>query len=162
MEPQRYGDVDWCLDCYNASPESTRMAISFLREVPHAGRRLLVLGELGELGEHAAAIHADLGRRAAALPIVLFVGAGTRAALEANRQAALPSASADWAESAEDAAEWLRPRLRAGDLVLLKGSRRVGLERILPALYPGEAGRATGAGEPGAAEAPGDVPRKEA
>lgn len=136
MEPRRLGNVDWVLDCYNASPESTRLAIGFLREVPHAGRRLLVLGELGELGTRSEVIHRELGERAGAVETVLFVGDGARPAFEANRGSALSSATAAWVRDAEEAAEWLRPRLRAGDLVLLKGSRRVGLERIVERLFP--------------------------
>ncbi len=138
MEPRRLGGGDWVLDCYNASPESTRLAIGFLREVPHAGRRLLVLGALGELGTHTEAIHRELGERAGAVETVLFVGDGARPAFDANRAAALSSATAAWVKDADEAAEWLRPRLRPGDLVLLKGSRRVGLERIVARLFPSE------------------------
>jgi UDP-N-acetylmuramoyl-tripeptide--D-alanyl-D-alanine ligase len=138
MEPRRLGDGDWVLDCYNASPESVRLAIGFLREVPHPGRRLLVLGELGELGTHSEAIHRELGERAGAVETVLFVGDGARPAFDANRAAALSSAAAAWVKDADEAAEWLRPRLRPGDLVLLKGSRRVGLERIVARLFPSE------------------------
>jgi UDP-N-acetylmuramoyl-tripeptide--D-alanyl-D-alanine ligase len=138
MEPRRLGGNDWILDCYNASPESTRLAIGFLREVPHAGRRLLVLGALGELGDQAESIHRELGERAGAVETVLFVGEGARPAFEANRAAALSSATAAWVQDTDEAAAWLRPRLRAGDLVLLKGSRRTGLERIVTRLYPSE------------------------
>jgi UDP-N-acetylmuramoyl-tripeptide--D-alanyl-D-alanine ligase len=162
MEPRDLRGIRWVLDCYNASPESSRLAISFLRAVSHEGRRLLVLGELGELGAHAEAIHRDLGARAAGLDGILFVGEGARAALEAARAAlsegrrdragadAWASAMGgegfsgpavaprttllDWVPDAGAAAGWLRGRLRDGDLVLLKGSRRMGLERILDVL----------------------------
>lgn len=130
MEPRTAAGVNWILDCYNASPESTRLAIQFLREVPHGGRRILVLGELGELGEHSRPIHEDLGRRSAGVECVLFVGEASRAAFDANRGSALPSSVTAWAPGPEEAAEWLRPRLREGDLVLLKGARRLALERI--------------------------------
>jgi UDP-N-acetylmuramoyl-tripeptide--D-alanyl-D-alanine ligase len=138
MEPRRLAGIDWILDCYNASPESTRLAIAFLREVRHPGRRVLVLGALGELGEHAEPIHRELGQRAGAVETVLFVGEAARAAFEANRAAALSSQTTAWVVDADEASEWLRPRLRAGDLVLLKGSRRVGLERIVASLFPSE------------------------
>jgi len=147
MEPRRFLGADWVLDCYNASPESSRLAISFLRDVPHRGRRILVLGELGELGKHSEAIHRELGRRAGAIPVVLFVGEGARAAWEGNRASALSSEIADWTPDALAAAEWLRPRLRPGDLVMLKGSRRSALERIVQQLAPG--GEAPAEGERG-------------
>jgi UDP-N-acetylmuramoyl-tripeptide--D-alanyl-D-alanine ligase len=134
MEPRLIAGVHWLLDCYNASPESTRLALAFLREVPHSGHRILVLGELGELGEQSEEIHQDLGRRAGAIETVLFVGEQARAALAANRSSAAPSSVAAWAANVDEAAEWLRPRLREGDLVLLKGSRRIGLEKILDLL----------------------------
>jgi UDP-N-acetylmuramoyl-tripeptide--D-alanyl-D-alanine ligase len=157
MEPRTLGGVEWCLDCYNASPESSLFAITFLREVPHAGRRILVLGELGELGSHSEPVHEELGRRAAALPIALFVGAEARPAFEANRRAVLPSETSDWVADAAEAAEWLRPRLRPGDLVLLKGSRRIALERIVDLLYPEEArGNASAARSPAGGNAGGE------
>jgi UDP-N-acetylmuramoyl-tripeptide--D-alanyl-D-alanine ligase len=136
MEPRLLGGVQWLLDCYNASPESARLALNFLREIPYRGRRVLVLGELGELGQYSREIHQDLGRRAGAIETVLFVGPEAKTALEAIHRAALPSSTAAWVPGTDEAAEWLRPRLREGDLVLLKGSRRVALERILERLYP--------------------------
>ncbi len=167
MEPRRLGETDWVLDCYNASPESTRLAIAFLREVPHAGRRILVLGALGELGTRSEAIHRELGERAGALETVLFVGEAARPAFDANRAAALPSANATWIADPDEAAEWLRPRLRPGDLVLLKGSRRIGLERIVARLYPSDdsgldrapAGPRRRHGGTDASGGPGDRPR---
>ena len=147
MEARKLGEIDWVLDCYNASPESTLLALAFLREVPHPGRRILVLGALGELGEHSGVIHQDLGRRAGAFPVVLFVGEDARAALTANRASALSSEIVDWVPDAEAAAEWLRVRLRPGDLVLLKGSRRMALERVVERLAPAsgsESGRGNG------------------
>jgi len=139
MEPRRLGNTDWVMDCYNASPESTRLSIAFLREVPHPGRRILVLGALGELGGHSQSIHEDLGRRARAIDTVLFVGEETQAAWKANREAAISSGSAAWVPDAGAAAAWLRPRLRDGDLILLKGARRMALERIPDLLHPAPA-----------------------
>ncbi len=139
MEPRSIGGVEWLLDCYNASPESARLAMQFLEDVPHAGRRILVLGELGELGDFSAEIHRGLGLASRPIETVLFVGEGAKEALAAHRggAASSPSSSvAAWTPTAEDAAEWLRPRLRPGDLVLLKGARKVGLERILERLHP--------------------------
>jgi UDP-N-acetylmuramoyl-tripeptide--D-alanyl-D-alanine ligase len=147
MAPRTIAEVQWVLDCYNASPESTRLAIGFLREVRHSGRRILVLGALGELGEHSEAIHQDLGRRAGAIEIVLFVGDEARPAFQANREAALTSQQADWVADVAAAAEWLKVRLRPHDLVLLKGSRRIGLEKILELLYAAPQGKPEMRGE---------------
>ena len=129
--------VDWVLDCYNASPESTRLAIGFLREVPHSGRRILVLGELGELGSTRRRSTRSSGERAGAVETRPLRRRG-RASGASRPTGRRPSRrrTAAWVGDAEEAAEWLRPRLRPGDLVLLKGSRRIGLERIVDAALP--------------------------
>lgn len=149
MEPRLAGGVTWLLDCYNASPESTRLALDFARTVPHANRRVLVLGELGELGAHANEIHRELGERAAGrggpsgndFGLAYFIGEEARAAEQAFR-AASPEAAhgtahgteARWFASTVDAVAPLGSELAPSDLVLLKGSRRTALERIYTAL----------------------------
>ncbi|MFN8548435.1 MAG: UDP-N-acetylmuramoyl-L-alanyl-D-glutamate--2,6-diaminopimelate ligase [Candidatus Eisenbacteria bacterium] len=126
MEPRVLGGISWLLDCYNASPESTRLALDFHREVGHAGRRVVVLGELGELGGESIPIHTELGARVRDVALALFVGQGARVAEAACTRVG----EKRWFESAEAAASWLGDRLLPGDLVLLKGSRRSALERI--------------------------------
>ena len=126
MEPRRVGETSWLLDCYNASPESTRLALDFHRDVAHRGRRLLVLGELGELGMQSESIHAELGARVGAIDLAIFVGPLARPAYDA----ATAPRERRWFERTEEVAPWLEPRLEAGDLVCLKGSRRMALERI--------------------------------
>ncbi len=113
MEPRLAGGVTWLLDCYNASPESTRLALDFARTVPHPSRRVLVLGELGELGAHANEIHRELGERAAgrggptvpdgdAFGLAYFIGEGARPAEQAFHAAR--SATAATAATAGTAA----------------------------------------------------------
>src|SRR5690606_29756418 len=83
MEPRRVHEVDWILDCYNASPESTRLAIEFLRAVPHRGRRVLVLGALAELGDASESIHRELGGLVRGIEVACFIGQDARPAHEA-------------------------------------------------------------------------------
>lgn len=135
MEPRRVHEVDWILDCYNASPESTRLAIEFLRAVPHRGRRVLVLGALAELGDASESIHRELGGLVRGIEVACFIGQDARPAHEA----CLRSSGVDlvnWSATREDASDWLAETLRRGDLVLLKASRRLALERILERFTP--------------------------
>ncbi|MDE3199908.1 MAG: UDP-N-acetylmuramoyl-tripeptide--D-alanyl-D-alanine ligase [Acidobacteriota bacterium] len=119
-------------DSYNSNPEALRSMIQTL--AARAGkRRILVAGEMLELGEHAATLHAACGKAAAEAGINEIVGVRgnavhlVAAAKEAGAHAAfIPDAAA--------AGAWLRENLREGDVVLLKGSRGVKLERALEAL----------------------------
>ena len=112
-------------DCYNANPMSMRAAIDELAETD-ASRRVAVLGDMLELGEDAPRFHREIGAHAADRGVGLLVTVGPLAALmregfdgEAH---SVPDAAA--------AAELLRGLLRAGDAVLVKGSRGVGLELV--------------------------------
>lgn len=136
MEPRLWGRHRVILDCYNASPESTRLAIDFLGALPHEGRKIFVLGELSELGDETAGIHRELVASIHDVDIVLLVGPAFEAiAEEAGRH---PGAGqVVWRAVREEASTWLADMLREGDLVLLKASRRLALERILERPAPG-------------------------
>ncbi|MEZ4653480.1 MAG: Mur ligase family protein [Candidatus Eisenbacteria bacterium] len=143
MEPRSAAGAQWILDCYNASPESSRLAIEFLRTVPHAGRRVLVLGALAELGDASPSIHRELGALVTGIDAAVFVGVDAKPAFETCQE----SSGVDlvhWSATREDASNWLAEMLRAGDLVLLKAARRLALERILERFTPGSASRVEG------------------
>jgi UDP-N-acetylmuramoyl-tripeptide--D-alanyl-D-alanine ligase len=116
-------------DCYNANPMSVRAAID---ELSHAdgGRRVAVLGDMLELGPQAAAFHREMGRHARERGVELLVTVGPLAAGMREEFAGQSHAAAD----AAAAAELLGGLLRAGDTVLVKGSRGVGLERVVDSL----------------------------
>lgn len=136
MELRAWGPYSVIVDCYNASPESTRLAIDFLASVRHEGRKVLVLGELSELGDETESIHRELVRGIQNVDLVLLVGpALAEVAEEAEHY---PGAGqVMWRALREDASTWLAETLEAGDLVLLKASRRLALERILERPAPG-------------------------
>lgn len=125
-------------DSYNASPVATARLLELLAAVPDA-RRVAVLGEMYELGGITEAAHRETGRLAASACDLLVAvgGAPARAMAEAATAAGL--GRVEVAEDAEQAAAWLGPRLRPGDVVLVKGSRGVGLDRTVAALTAGEA-----------------------
>ncbi|MEZ4651475.1 MAG: UDP-N-acetylmuramoyl-tripeptide--D-alanyl-D-alanine ligase [Candidatus Eisenbacteria bacterium] len=136
MEPRPWGPVTAIVDCYNASPESTRLAIEFLGSLHHDGRKILVLGELSELGAETEAIHRELVRGIEDIDLVLLVGPALAEIAEEAEQ--LPGAGhVAWRAMREEASTWLADTLEEGDLVLLKASRRLALERILERPVPG-------------------------
>jgi UDP-N-acetylmuramoyl-tripeptide--D-alanyl-D-alanine ligase len=115
-------------DCYNANPMSMRAALSHLAQSP-AQRRLAVLGQMAELGPEAADYHREIGRHASAEGVDVLVTVGREA---------LPYAEGFEGEAhsvgePEEAAGLLDELARPGDRVLIKGSRSVGLERVLAA-----------------------------
>jgi UDP-N-acetylmuramoyl-tripeptide--D-alanyl-D-alanine ligase len=119
-------------DCYNSNPEALKSMIATLASTP-ATRRILVAGEMLELGRDSPELHRACGEFASRQGIEVIVGVRGKAvhlvdgALEAGAQAV-------FVESPEAAAEWLRAELHAGDAVLLKASRGVQLERAVAAL----------------------------
>ena len=119
-------------DSYNSNPEALKSMIRTLAGVP-ARRRILVAGEMLELGPEAAALHVACGKAAAQAGIDIVVGVRGNAwhIVDAAQQG---GAEALFLETPEAAGEWLRTNLEPGDAVLLKGSRGVRLERALEVL----------------------------
>jgi UDP-N-acetylmuramoyl-tripeptide--D-alanyl-D-alanine ligase len=117
-------------DCYNSNPEALRSMIRTLAARPTAGRRILVAGEMLELGEQSPALHADCGRVAAQAGLDLVAGVQGNAQHLATAACAA-GVAAIFLPDAEVAGQWLKNRVRSGDLVLIKGSRGVKLERAV-------------------------------
>jgi UDP-N-acetylmuramoyl-tripeptide--D-alanyl-D-alanine ligase len=120
-------------DTYNASPESVAAALNLLNELE--GRRLAVLGDMLELGSYEERGHRLVGRRAREVAdLLVTVGPLARIIADAAREAGLPAEAVVELNDADEAIAYLRRAIRAGDVVLLKGSRGVHLDRIVPAL----------------------------
>jgi UDP-N-acetylmuramoyl-tripeptide--D-alanyl-D-alanine ligase len=126
-------------DAYNSSPTSAAAALRALAALPVAGRRIAVLGEMRELGEHADAEHARIGELAAVLGIdtVVAVGApaGAIGAGASGVRQFLAVADVDEALAA------LAGLVGPDDAVLVKASRAVGLERVAEVLSGGTTNR---------------------
>jgi UDP-N-acetylmuramoyl-tripeptide--D-alanyl-D-alanine ligase len=120
------GGVTVVNDCYNANPMSMRAALEHLA-ASGAERRVAVLGTMAELGADSARYHREIGAHARALGIDVLVPVGEPALsyAEGFEGETHPVASP------EEAAALLEELARAGDRVLIKGSRSVGLERVL-------------------------------
>ena len=115
-------------DSYNANPDSVAAAIEVLSSAP--GRRALVLGDLAELGAGAESLHTEVGRRARAAGVDRLYTCGR---LSAAASGAFGAGACHFDEQAALVAA-LEDELRAGDTVLVKGSRSAGMERVVAAL----------------------------
>ncbi len=118
-------------DSYNANPDSMKAALRTLVELDTDGRRIAVLGEMGELGSESERGHREVGEAAAALRIdeLITVGAtGSAIAIAAQKAGLAESVAVD---SPNAAAELLAKRAAPGDLILIKGSRSARMERVL-------------------------------
>jgi UDP-N-acetylmuramoyl-tripeptide--D-alanyl-D-alanine ligase len=119
-------------DCYNSNPRALEAMIDTLASMK-AERRILVVGEMLELGPTAEDLHRECGKHAAEKKIDMVIG--VRGMARAVAEAACGSGTqAQFVETPEQAGEWLAHNLRPGDAVLLKASRGVKLERALEML----------------------------
>ncbi len=126
-------------DSYNSNPEALKSMILALAAQPvrEDGRRILVVGEMLELGDHAQGLHEACGRAAAEAEIDVVLGVRGNAQYLVKAADGANTANRTRAEFVADAGAagvWLGQNLRAGDVVLVKGSRGVGLERAIAAL----------------------------
>lgn len=122
-------------DSYNSNPEALKSMILALAARP-ALRRILVAGEMLELGDHAPDLHAECGKAAAAAGIDIIIGVRGNAAylVQAATGAGVTGVEALFLPDAESAGAWLKENLKLGDVVLIKGSRGVRLERAIAVL----------------------------
>lgn len=129
-EFRRVGDLTLIVDCYNANPQSVRAALDLLEDQEGTGR-VAVLGTMLELGRHQARLHAEVLAAALEreLDLVVATGAFARAAEERSGTAGDRLLAA---ESWSDAYPGLRARLDGHEVVLLKASRGVAMEGLVP------------------------------
>ena len=135
----RLGGLTVVDDTYNSSPVALRGA---LEAVGHERgcRRIAVLGEMLELGTRSAELHAACGRAAvdAGFAVVVAVGGAAAVALASGARAAgLPPRAVAAVDTAAAAAEHVAGIARAGDVILVKGSRGIGMDRVVDRLKAG-------------------------
>jgi UDP-N-acetylmuramoyl-tripeptide--D-alanyl-D-alanine ligase len=121
-------------DTYNSNPYAVASALQLLRQA-EAKRRIAVIGDMLELGERELDYHRETG---AAIPkevdVVIGVGQRAKSLLEGARDAGFAPDRLHHFDNAQSAGEFLRGFIREGDLVLLKASRGVGLDRAVAML----------------------------
>lgn len=131
------GGVTLIDDSYNSSPAALKQALETLAAATGCARKVAVLGEMLELGEHADALHRASGRAAAAagLDTLIAVGASAaRALADAAIAAGLAADAVVHVTTREEAADVALTRIRPGDLVLVKGSRGIGTDLVVARL----------------------------
>jgi UDP-N-acetylmuramoyl-tripeptide--D-alanyl-D-alanine ligase len=124
-------------DTYNSSPTALSELVTLLAKTPGYQRKILAAGEMRELGASSAELHRECGRSAAqtgAIDWIFGVQANAKELVEAAVEAGYPGERARFFENSQEAGEFLRSFVKPGDLLLLKGSRGVKMERILEAI----------------------------
>jgi len=123
-------------DCYNSNPRAMEQMLQLMREWPGAARRIVIAGEMLELGPSAPELHRGVGRAAAVAGLnwLLGVQGDARFILEGAIAAGLPRERCRFFDAVLEAGAFCRPILQSGDLVLVKGSRGVHLEKAVEAL----------------------------
>ncbi len=123
-------------DTYNSNPRALMQMIDVLAGVPAFERRILVVGEMLELGRDSGALHYECGAYAAGrrLDFVIGVRGAAREIVRGALDAGIPESGARFFPDSDTAGEFVRSLVREGDLLLVKGSRGVRTERIVQTL----------------------------
>ena len=125
------GDATVINDCYNSNPKALASMVRSLAQIP-AKRRIVVAGEMLELGAAAEAMHREAGKQMADSGVDMLIGVrGLAESMVRGAQEA--GLAALFVSTPEEAGAWLQSEVRPGDVVLLKASRGVKLERALEA-----------------------------
>jgi len=142
LEILRAGGVSVLDDCYNANPASMREALWLLATIEAAGARRAVLGDMLELGPESELLHEAVGRLVPAGAWLYVAGAFSDAVARGALAAGVDPSRVRRFDDVDAMAAAVRDDARSGDLVLVKGSRGMRLERVVDALAPGRAGNA--------------------
>ncbi len=131
------GGITLIDDSYNSSPSALLRALEIVKAATGSARKTAVLGEMLELGDHAAGLHERCGRAAAeaGLDVLIAVGGDAAARLaDAARAAGMPESAVSYVRTSDEAAEVALQKIRPGDLVLVKGSRGVRTDIVVDRL----------------------------
>jgi len=131
------GPVRWIDDSYNASPSAMRAALELLREMDAPGQRVVVCGDMKELGDSAHQWHRRLGKEVVTrcgADRLIACGDYAQEVVGAAREAGMPAAQATFVRDAEATIPLVRTVVGRGDAVLVKGSRVMRMEQVLEAV----------------------------
>jgi UDP-N-acetylmuramoyl-tripeptide--D-alanyl-D-alanine ligase len=120
-------------DTYNASPQSTLAALQLLDEIP--GRKIAVLGDMLELGRYETEGHASVGEAVADIAnLLVTIGSRAETIAESAQEKGLANDAIHRFADSEAALNFLRQNIEANDVLLVKGSRAMQMENIVPEL----------------------------
>jgi UDP-N-acetylmuramoyl-tripeptide--D-alanyl-D-alanine ligase len=128
-EVVRFGNITVINDCYNSNPKALAAMVDALAAMP-AKRRIVVAGEMLELGPQGEEMHREAGRHIAEQKIDFVLGVRGLARLMVDGVQER-GGRAEFVATPEEAGEWLRDNASDGDVILLKASRGVKLEKAL-------------------------------
>ncbi|NQT47216.1 MAG: UDP-N-acetylmuramoyl-tripeptide--D-alanyl-D-alanine ligase [Candidatus Omnitrophica bacterium] len=133
MSPKSVNGIRFIDDTYNANPLSFKCAVDTLANIKIKGKRIIVCGDMLELGKESRRYHAELGRQIATsgINILITVGKLSEDVGVTAKELGMEASSVWHFASSDDAARALKGLAHDGDTILVKGSRRVGLERII-------------------------------
>ncbi len=136
LELERFGGITVLNDAYNANPDSMLAAIATLEAMEHDGRRIAMLGDMLELGDSSASAHREIGDRLnqGSIDLAVLVGPAMRGAYEELRSSGLRAIHVEEPELVEETLGSFGEETRDGDLVLIKGSRGMRMERFVQVL----------------------------
>jgi UDP-N-acetylmuramoyl-tripeptide--D-alanyl-D-alanine ligase len=124
-------------DSYNSSPAALRRALQVIKAATGSARKVAVLGEMLELGDHSERLHHECGAAAAAAGLDLLIAVGGPSAKVLADQAltsGMPASGVAYVATSAEASELAVQRIRPGDLVLVKGSRGIGTDIVVERL----------------------------
>ncbi len=122
-------------DTYNSNPYALARTLELMTQADVTGRRIAVIGDMLELGEQELQFHRDAGKGIPkSIDVVVGVGKRSKSLLEGAREAGFSDDALHHFDTAEAAGEFLKNEIRSGDLVLIKGSRGVGLDKAVAML----------------------------
>jgi UDP-N-acetylmuramoyl-tripeptide--D-alanyl-D-alanine ligase len=137
MEYRLINGVEWVIDCYNANPSSMRSALDVIRGMDTTGRKVVVIGDMLELGEQTRRYHEVLASWVAAsgFDAVFACGEEIRTTVSSLQAMGWNRGPLVHREKVSDLKEELFKYLQAGDLLLIKASRVIGLDQLLPEIH---------------------------
>lgn len=133
MEVKRFGDIKIINDTYNANPQSMKQAIEALRDMTTEGRKVLIAGDMLELGTFSGRFHHLVGKQAAESGIDLIVAVGKLAEHVAKgaQEAGMSEKKIKLCAVTKEAREKVANLVKKGDTILIKGSRAMRMEEIV-------------------------------
>ncbi|MBI5140521.1 MAG: UDP-N-acetylmuramoyl-tripeptide--D-alanyl-D-alanine ligase [Candidatus Vogelbacteria bacterium] len=122
-------------DSYNASPLATDMALQTFSELKASGRKIVALGDMRELGQYSDLAHRDIGRKIAKIAdIFVVVGEKSRIAARAAEGAGMKGDNIFCFSDSIQAGEFLKTIISSGDMILVKGSESIRMERVVASI----------------------------
>jgi UDP-N-acetylmuramoyl-tripeptide--D-alanyl-D-alanine ligase len=136
LEYQRVGDLTLVNDAYNANPASLAAAVDVLVSLPTDGRKVLIVGDMRELGEASEELHRQAAEKIARSGVNMVIAIGQQARLVSRTVETVSSGAVETHAyaSVDSARRRLVSYLDRHDTILMKGSRLLALEKLVPAI----------------------------